>query len=154
MGFSSQTASECSRDTVLRVSRSSAEQAPESPPDRRIWLDGELVSWDRATVHILSHSLQRGSLIFDFLSVHESPRGQAIFRLREHVERLLRSAELVGLPLRMSAEEISEWSHAEPAWEQLEIGESIPYDTAYLAQPILTPGIREHALGLLERIRT
>ena len=62
--------------------------------------------WDRATVHILSHSLQRGSLIFDFLSVHESPRGPAIFRLREHVERLLRSAELIGLPLRLSGEEI------------------------------------------------
>lgn len=53
----------------------------------------------------------------------------------------------------LSAEEISELSHAEPAWEQLEIGETIPYDTAYLAPPILTPGIREHALGLLERIR-
>ncbi|MBW2691959.1 MAG: aminotransferase class IV, partial [Deltaproteobacteria bacterium] len=64
--------------------------------------------WDRATVHILSHSLQRGSLIFDFLSVHATPRGPAIFRLREHVERLLRSAELVGLPLRMGAEEIAE----------------------------------------------
>ncbi len=64
--------------------------------------------WDRATVHILSHSLQRGSLIFDFLSVHETPRGPAIFRLREHAERLLRSAELVGLPLRMTVTEISE----------------------------------------------
>jgi len=90
------------------VPRSSAEQAPEAPPDRRIWLDGELVPWERATVHILSHSLQRGSLIFDFLSVHETPRGPAIFRLSEHVERLLRSAELVGLPLRMGAEEIGE----------------------------------------------
>jgi branched-chain amino acid aminotransferase len=90
------------------VTRSAAKQAPETPPDRRIWLDGELVSWERATVHILSHSLQRGSLIFDFLSVHETPRGPAIFRLREHVERLLRSAELVGLPFRMSAEEICE----------------------------------------------
>jgi branched-chain amino acid aminotransferase len=66
------------------------------------------VPWERATVHILSHSLQRGSLIFDYLSVHETPRGPAIFRLREHAERLLRSAELIGLPLRMSAEEISE----------------------------------------------
>jgi branched-chain amino acid aminotransferase len=90
------------------VSSSSAKQSPDTPPDRRIWLDGELVPWDRATVHILSHSLQRGSLIFDFLSVHASPRGPAIFRLREHVERLLRSAELIGLPLRMSAKEISE----------------------------------------------
>jgi len=81
---------------------------PETPPDRRIWLDGEFVPWERATVHVLSHSLQRGSLIFDFLSVHETPRGPAIFRLREHVDRLLRSAELVDLPLRMSAREIGE----------------------------------------------
>ena len=56
------------------------------PPDRRIWLDGELVPWERATVHILSHSLQRGSLVFDFLRVTESSRGWAIFRLKEHVE--------------------------------------------------------------------
>ena len=64
--------------------------------------------WDRATVHILSHSLQRGSLIFDYLSVHETPRGPAIFRLQEHAERLVRSAELIGLPLRMDAKEIFE----------------------------------------------
>jgi branched-chain amino acid aminotransferase len=75
-------------------------------PDRTIWLDGELVPWERATVHVLSHSLQRGSLIFDYLSVHETPRGPAVFRLREHVERLLRSADLVGLPLSRSGAEI------------------------------------------------
>ena len=73
--------------------------APPNPPNRRIWIDGELVPWERATVHVLSHSLQRGSLIFDYMSVHDTPRGTAVFRLREHVERFLHSAELVGLPL-------------------------------------------------------
>lgn len=67
--------------------------------DRQIWLDGEWISWERATVHVLSHSLQRGSLIFDYMSVHETPRGPAVFRLAEHVARFLRSAEMVGLPL-------------------------------------------------------
>ena len=71
----------------------------ENPVDRRIWIDGALVPWERATVHVLSHSLQRGSLIFDYMSVHATAEGPAIFRLREHVERLLRSAELVDLPL-------------------------------------------------------
>src|SRR5262245_57458246 len=42
---------------------------------RTIWVDGELVPWERATVHVLSHSLQRGSLVFDYMSVHETPRG-------------------------------------------------------------------------------
>jgi branched-chain amino acid aminotransferase len=60
------------------------------------------VPWERATVHVLSHSLQRGSLVFDYLSVHTTPRGPAVFRLDEHVERFVRSTELVGLPLEQS----------------------------------------------------
>jgi branched-chain amino acid aminotransferase len=75
---------------------------PRTAPDRRIWLDGRLVPWEQATVHVLSHSLQRGSLIFDYMSVHDTPRGVAIFRLKEHVERFRRSAELTGLPLTLS----------------------------------------------------
>ena len=78
-----------------------------APPARRIWLDGELVPWERATVHVLSHSLQRGSLIFDYMSVHATERGPAVFRLREHVERFLRSAELVGLPLALGADAVA-----------------------------------------------
>jgi len=79
---------------------------PSGHPERRIWLDGELVPWERATVHVLSHSLQRGSLIFDYMSVHATPRGPAVFRMPEHVRRLLRSAELVGLPLERGEGEI------------------------------------------------
>ncbi|MAE96263.1 MAG: hypothetical protein CL910_16545 [Deltaproteobacteria bacterium] len=75
-------------------------------PDRLIWLDGALVPWAQATVHILSHSHARGSLVFDFMSIHETPRGPAIFRLADHVARFLTSAELVGLPLGRSAEEL------------------------------------------------
>ena len=76
-------------------------------PNRKIWLDGALVAWDQDTVHVLSHSLQRGSLIFDYMSVHETPRGPAVFRLKEHVQRLFRSADLVGLPLERSEAEIT-----------------------------------------------
>ncbi len=77
-------------------------------PARRIWRDGELVRWDQATVHVLSHSLQRGSLIFDYMSVHQTARGPAVFRLPEHLERFRHSAELVGLPLERGAEELAE----------------------------------------------
>ena len=79
---------------------------PSSSPERRIWVDGELVPWERATVHVLSHSLQRGSLVFDYMSVHETPRGVAVFRLAEHVERFLHSCEMVGLPLEPGDERI------------------------------------------------
>lgn len=77
--------------------------------DRVVWVDGELVPWRHATVHLLSHALQRGSLVFDYMSVHPtaSPRGDCIFRLAEHVERFVTSCEMVGLPLEQSADEIA-----------------------------------------------
>ena len=66
---------------------------------RTIWRDGEFIAWDDATVHVLSQSLQRGSLAFDYLSVHAARRGVAVFRLRDHIERLERTCRIVGLPL-------------------------------------------------------
>ena len=74
-----------------------------SAPNRTLWLDGALVPWESARVHVLSQSLARGSLIFDYMSVHETPRGAAIFRLSDHIERFVTSARLVGLPLAQDA---------------------------------------------------
>jgi branched-chain amino acid aminotransferase len=74
--------------------------------NRTIWIDGRWVPWEQATVHLLSHSLQRGSLVFDYMSVHATARGPAVFRLREHVQRFLRSVELVGLPLEAKGTEL------------------------------------------------
>ncbi len=87
---------------------STSTAATRHAPDRRIWIDGALVPWAEATVHVLSHSHARGSLVFDFMSVHDTPRGPAIFRLPDHVDRFLTSVALVGLPLRRSAEELRE----------------------------------------------
>ena len=75
--------------------------------DRLIWLDGEFVAWRNATVHVLSHSVQRGSLVFDYMSVHDTPRGVCVFRLDRHVERFFQSCRLVGLKLERSQDEIA-----------------------------------------------
>ena len=75
-------------------------QAEPGPPDRRLWIDGRLVPWEDATVHVLSHSHQRGSLVFDYMSVYETERGPAIFRLDAYLARFRRSTELIGLPVR------------------------------------------------------
>ena len=74
--------------------------------ERIIWRDGEFVAWQDATVHVLAHSLQRGSLAFDYLSVHRTPRGVAVFRLRDHVERLVRTCQIIGLPLGYACQEL------------------------------------------------
>jgi branched-chain amino acid aminotransferase len=67
--------------------------------DRPIWKDGALVAWTDATVSVLAHAMQRGSLVFDVLSFHATPKGPGVFRLREHVARFLRSAAIVGLEI-------------------------------------------------------
>ena len=76
--------------------------------ERTIWRDGEFVPWQDATVHVLAQSLQRGSLAFDYLSVHAAKRGAAMFRVHDHVQRLLRTCHLVGLPLRYGADQLVE----------------------------------------------
>jgi branched-chain amino acid aminotransferase len=62
-----------------------------------VWLDGALVPRERATIPLMAHAPQRGSLVFDVGSFHRGPRGVALFRAREHVARFLRSAQLVGI---------------------------------------------------------
>ena len=74
--------------------------------DRKIWRDGEFIAWEDATVHVLAQSLQRGSLAFDYISVHEARRGTAIFRLRDHIERLETTCRIVGLPLEYAVDEL------------------------------------------------
>lgn len=64
--------------------------------------------WAEATVHVLSHSLQRGSLVFDYMSVHHTPRGAAVFRLDPHVERFFHSCALMGLPVAQTARELKQ----------------------------------------------
>lgn len=76
--------------------------------ERLIWRDGDFIAWDDATVHVLSQSLQRGSLAFDYVSVRDTTRGVAVFRLRDHVERLLTTCRIVGLPLAWGADELIE----------------------------------------------
>ena len=74
--------------------------------DRKIWRDGEFIAWEDATVHVLAQSLQRGSLAFDYISVHEARRGTAIFRLRDHIERLATTCRIVGLPLEYAVDDL------------------------------------------------
>ncbi len=61
-----------------------------------IWLNGELLEYEKAQVHLLTAALHYGAAVFEGLRAYETPRGPAVFRLREHSERLLESAEVLG----------------------------------------------------------
>lgn len=74
----------------------------------KIWMDGELVDWAEARIHLLSHSLHYGSGVFEGIRAYETPRGAAIFRLADHMRRLFRSAAIYRMPLPFSLEEMME----------------------------------------------
>jgi branched-chain amino acid aminotransferase len=69
-----------------------------------IWMDGELIAWQDATVHVLSHALHYGTGVFEGIRAYANDGGTALFRLDDHMERLSRSAEAYGMELPYSAE--------------------------------------------------
>jgi branched-chain amino acid aminotransferase len=70
---------------------------------KKIWMDGELVDWDAARIHVLSHGLHYGYCIFEGIRCHLSSLGPAIFRLDEHLERFLNSAKTYRMKIPFSA---------------------------------------------------
>ena len=62
--------------------------------DGKIWKDGALVEWRDATVHVLTHTLHYGMGVFEGVRAYKTPQGTAIFRLREHTQRLYNSAKI------------------------------------------------------------
>src|SRR5580692_3196557 len=73
-----------------------------------IWFNGKLVAWEKATVHVLSHALHYGSSVFEGLRAYETPRGVAIFRLRDHTRRLMNSAKIYRIQIPFSAEQVND----------------------------------------------
>jgi branched-chain amino acid aminotransferase len=74
-------------------------------------MNGELVRWDDAKVHVLSHGLHYGSGVFEGIRAYETERGTAIFRHREHLDRLERSAQLYYMDVPYSLEELRDATH-------------------------------------------
>ncbi|MCD6727454.1 MAG: branched-chain amino acid transaminase [Solirubrobacteraceae bacterium] len=75
-------------------------------PSDYIWMNGELVPWRDAQVHVLTHALHYGTSVFEGVRCYETEIGPAVFRNAEHVDRLLRSAGLYYMPVPFSAEEL------------------------------------------------
>jgi branched-chain amino acid aminotransferase len=76
-----------------------------------IWHNGELVAWEDAKVHVLTHGLHYGTGVFEGIRAYETSAGTAIFRHQEHLERLFRSAELYYMPIPYELEELRAATH-------------------------------------------
>ncbi|MEM7362596.1 MAG: branched-chain amino acid transaminase [Pseudomonadota bacterium] len=76
--------------------------------DGVIWLDGELVPWRDARVHVLTHTFHYGLGVFEGVRAYATDRGPLIFRLYEHTDRLFRSAHILGFPMPFEKEALNE----------------------------------------------
>jgi branched-chain amino acid aminotransferase len=75
--------------------------------DGVIWLDGEMVDWREAKVHVLTHTLHYGMGVFEGVRAYETDQGPAIFRLQEHTDRLFNSAKILDMAMPFSKEELN-----------------------------------------------
>ncbi len=76
--------------------------------DGWIWLDGEMVPWREATVHVLTHTLHYGMGVFEGVRAYETPAGPALFRLQDHTDRLFRSAHILGMKIPYDRETLNQ----------------------------------------------
>lgn len=79
---------------------------PTLVPTPKIWMNGTLVDWDDAKVHVLTHTLHYGTGVFEGIRAYETPDGTAVFRLTEHIQRLFNSAKILGMEIPYSVDEI------------------------------------------------
>jgi branched-chain amino acid aminotransferase len=75
-------------------------------PTEKIWMNGELVDWDDARVHVGAHGLHYGSGVFEGIRCYDTPKGPAVFRLTDHMRRLHDSARLIDMELPYSVDEL------------------------------------------------
>jgi branched-chain amino acid aminotransferase len=76
-------------------------------PTKYIWMNGELVPWESATVHVMSHALHYGSSVFEGIRAYSTPAGPAIFRLQLHLRRLVDSAKIYRMEIPYTVEQLS-----------------------------------------------
>jgi branched-chain amino acid aminotransferase len=74
----------------------------------KIWMNGDLVDWDKAQVHILTHTLHYGTGVFEGIRAYETSDGPAVFRLTDHIVRLHNSAKIMGMEIPYSVDELVE----------------------------------------------
>ena len=71
----------------------------------KIWMDGELVAWEDAKIHVLTHTLHYGCGVFEGIRAYETDRGPAVFRLTDHILRLFNSAKIFMIDIPFTVDD-------------------------------------------------
>ena len=100
----------------------------------KVWRNGEFINWDEARVHVMTHAIHYGSSVFEGIRAYTTERGTAVFRLTEHIQRLLNSAKVYRMDIKYSRAEICQAS--------VELVRGGGMDECYL-RPIVFRGLNE-----------
>ena len=113
-------------------------------PTEKIWRNGSFVPWDEANVHILTHALHYGTGVFEGIRAYDTPRGTAVFRLTDHLQRFRRSAALYEMDLGYSVPRAGRGDPRDRRREQrgvvLRPADRVPRGRAHGALPARQPG--------------
>jgi branched-chain amino acid aminotransferase len=99
-----------------------------------IWHDGKFIKWDDARVHVMTHALHYGSSVFEGIRCYKTKQGSAVFRLQEHMQRLLNSAKIYRMDTSLTRDQLSQAA--------VELVRRSNMDECYL-RPILFRGLNE-----------
>ena len=111
-------------------------------PTEKIWHNGRFIRWDEATIHVLSHVVSYGSSVFEGIRCYSTPAGPAVFRLREHIRRMVDSARIYRMEnLGFSPEQLAE--------AMLELVRVNQMDACYI-RPIVLRGYGEVGVNPLK----
>src|SRR5438105_9994057 len=85
-----------------------SEEGHHMNPTKEIWFDGKFVPWDEAKIHVLTHALHYGYSIFEGIRCNSTPDGPAIFRLEEHMDRLVSGTKIYRMQMPYSKKQLSD----------------------------------------------
>jgi branched-chain amino acid aminotransferase len=109
-------------------------ERPMSDRDGKIWMDGQMVDWRDAKIHVLTHTLHYGCGAFEGVRAYNTAQGTAIFRLREHTERLFNSAKILRMKIPFTFEQVCQ--------AQLDVVKANQLESCYL-RPLTWIGDRK-----------
>ena len=100
----------------------------------KVWKNGEFIDWDDARIHVMSHVVNYGSSVFEGIRCYETSKGSAIFRLNEHMQRLVNSAKIYRMDSPFTRQEFCDAS--------VELVQQSGLDSCYL-RPVIFRGLDE-----------
>lgn len=100
----------------------------------KVWRNGEFIDWDNARVHVMTHAIHYGSSVFEGIRAYKTERGTAVFRLNEHIQRLLNSAKVYRMDTKLTRDEICQAA--------VEIVRGSEMDECYI-RPVIFRGLNE-----------